>query len=200
MSYECLCGELISVEFPKEIHFEKDDEVFQTILEGEIFRLECSHCGSVYKIEEQALFISKASNFSLQFYPEEMRAQVVTGAVTFPQGVNRVVVGYHELVEKLLLWRDGLDDRVIEYLKYDFYRTAPRKAALFFSGCTETKLEFWIHGLEENKVGKTGLGRSDYDEILGKLDVIKNSAKFRDYLSPPRVCIRDSLWQFDSMG
>jgi len=111
-----------------------------------------------------------------------------------------VVVGYHELVEKLLLWRDGLDDRVIEYLKYDFYRTAPRKAALFFSGCTETKLEFWIHGLEENKVGKTGLGRSDYDEILGKLDVIKNSAKFRDYLSPPRVCIRDSLWQFDSMG
>jgi len=51
-------------------------------------------------------------------YPKTAVHFVLEKAWFLPYRVNRVVVGYHELVEKLLLWRDGLDDRVIEYLKY----------------------------------------------------------------------------------
>lgn len=199
MSYECLCGEMIEHRFPEEFVFDRGDAVFETILRGEAFQLECAHCGAVHRLEEEALFRSASGDWVLQFLPEDARDSVRAGTQEVKPGVHRLVVGYPELVEKLLLWRDGLDDRVIEYLKYGFY-LQNRGYFLMYAGEEGSKLEFWVQALSDPaKVGKTGLPRDAYRQALEQVESLLDRPRLKPFLTPPRVCLRDGLWT-DSPG
>lgn len=196
MSYECFCGQTIDLSFPTEYVFDRDDEVFQRIVEGEIFRLECPQCGFVHRIEERALFRSRDGSLVLQFLTEDDRTSVLRGDFPVEEGVHRLVVGYRELVEKVLLWKEGLDDRAIEALKFGFLLQQERRdVILTFAGTVAGRLEFWVEGLgEEGKVGKTGVSRQAYAEALAELDRLLERPRLRTVLSPPRVCVRDLSW------
>jgi len=106
-----------------------------------------------------------------------------------------MVVGYKELAEKVLLWRDGLDDRVVEYLKFGFLLKVKKESILYYAGISNSRLEFWVEGLEEGKIGKTGVPEELYKQQLENISSVLDKPSFQAVLRPPRVCIRDYSWE-----
>ncbi len=194
MSYECLCGEIIDQDFPVEYEFDRDDAVFRSIVEGEVLRLECPHCGAVHRLEEESLFRSRDRSLVLKLLPEHFRDQVRAGNYPPDPEITRLVVGYPELVEKVLLWRDGFDDRIIEYLKYGFYIRNTAKLTLTYAGVENGKLEFWVREPDTDKVGRTRVPLEAYREASGHLEEILSRPRLRAYLQAPRVFVGDGPW------
>jgi len=87
----------------------------------------------------------------------------------------RVVIGYPELLEKVMIWDASLDDKKIELLKFDFLlqqnlSEGPLKEKidsyrLFFEGTDGEKIHFVIRDLDGKKVGRTAVNQTRYEAI-----------------------------------
>ena len=112
--------------------------------------------------------------------------------------ISMLVVGFAELAEKVLIFSKGLDDRVIEIMKY-YLLTGPaggsaqgaeRDVTFLYRGEEGDKHLFHILGMKEGEVGVARLARAIYDKIASDVEKRVKEEPFRDFCEPPWVSLR----------
>ncbi len=194
-TYECLCGEQIIHTFPDHFLLDGPEGILGKLLKGELFYLTCPACGLVHKLEERAIISTVNGDFCVLFLPEEYREQVLAGTYTFEEKVNRLTVGYPELAEKVLLWREGLDDQVIEYLKFGFLLKMHKNVSLIFKEINQGRLEFFVEGFDPGKVAVTSIPVELYQNQLKKKAEFLSDPRLKQFLNPPHVSVRGLHWE-----
>ena len=113
----CFCETTFDAEIPSTADWVKDPEVEQLILDGSFMAVACPGCGKRLTPEYPFRFSSVPVVGDLLLVPEADRAAYGRGKLTEPGSTpGRVAIGFPELVEKVLIFGQGLDDRVIEIM------------------------------------------------------------------------------------
>jgi hypothetical protein len=131
--------------------------------------------------------------------PEGDRAAYARGKVDYVNPKpGRVAVGFPELMEKVFIFGQGLDDRVIEIMKY-YLLTGPgaagypglnRDVAVYYKGVEAGKHLFNIHGMKDGEIGVARLAQEFYDRISSDIDRRLQEEPFCDFCEAPWVSLK----------
>jgi hypothetical protein len=192
----CLCEYEFEQDIPESVDLAKEPQAEQAILDGEFLTARCPNCGKLLKPEFPVLIRDPASETTLYFVPELDRGPFYRGALSYPIGdVTRVAIGYDELVEKFLIKRAGLDDRVVEVLKYYLLQKAlenaseEREVRILFFSLEQDCLVFHAHGLKEGEVGVLRVSRQMAEKAASQLAEKRRQDPFTQILAGPYVSV-----------
>jgi hypothetical protein len=196
----CFCEATFEVELPSAADMGADPEIGDLILGGEFMSATCPACGR--RLTPEFPFrLSGVKQFGEIFMvPETDRAAYDLGTLSYPTGSpGRVVVGFPELAEKVLISGLGLDDRVIEIMKYYLLtgsgggeeESAPdRDVGILYRGRDGGRHLFHIVGMKENEVGVARLAEELYQKIASDVEARVKEDPFADFCATPWVSLR----------
>lgn len=189
-SITCTCDNIIEADFKDCYDAEKDDNLLESILEGDFLSVTCEECGKLLKPEIPVRITGKNPPLDIYFVPEKERDAILSGKKAFPDA-DRLVVGYPELEEKVLAAVSGLDDRAVEVLKFYLLNKIDEEAevSIYFHEIKNDNLRFRIHGLKRNEIGIVPVNRKLYDKVLSQIDELETSEDLGEVLTPPYVSI-----------
>ncbi|HET6449689.1 MAG TPA: CpXC domain-containing protein [Spirochaetia bacterium] len=194
----CFCETTFDAEIPERADLAADPEIEQLILDGTFMAVTCPACGKRLTPEYPFRLTGVKPWGEVVMVPEVDRVAFLRGALDYVGSPGRVVVGFPELSEKVLLAGAGRDDRVIEIMKYYLLtgseRSEPQESAeevrVIYRGEEAGRHLFAIMGLREGEVGMARLA----DELYGRIasDVERRVAEdpFQDFCTPPWVSLR----------
>ncbi|MBN1696273.1 MAG: CpXC domain-containing protein [Spirochaetales bacterium] len=193
----CFCESEFEAELPDRVDCKKHPETVDSIIDGSFLNIRCPECGKVLKPEVPFLLEHVGGDFSVYFIPELDRVAYFLGNLEYTIGAPaRVVIGYPELVEKLLIMKAGLDDRVIEAIKFyllqkatDTSKDEDRDIAISFREQKPGALVFHIEGMKEDTIGVSEIKQEMYDKIKTDIDGKVKEEPFNTFLVPPYVSL-----------
>jgi hypothetical protein len=203
----CFCENVFEAEMPEAVDISVEPGIVESVLKGDFMSVSCPLCGKRLTPEYPCLFSGVSGDREIFLVPEADRVSFFLGKLPYDVGKPwRVAVGFTELAEKLRLIAQGLDDRVIEIMKYYLItRPSPsaassgaaastgapeRDVSVVFSGEDGGRLLFHVSGLKEGEVGVARLGRDIYDKISSDVEKRVKTDPFRDFCTPPHVSVR----------
>lgn len=91
-----------------------DQGIKEKVLSGTLFDFTCSHCHETFHVEYPCLYHDMDSKLMIQFVleNEDKPFQDIPSEYTY-----RIVDSYKSLIEKVLIFDSGLDDRYMELYK-----------------------------------------------------------------------------------
>ena len=99
--------------------WKSEPDVEQKIEDGDFMVVTCPQCGKRLTPEFPFRLSLRGGRGDLLMVPEKDRIGLARGKLEYEIGnAFRVVVGFPEMAEKLHIFSAGLDDRVIEIMKY----------------------------------------------------------------------------------
>ena len=161
----CFCEHEFESEVPESVDLAAEPGARRAILEGDFQTIRCPSCGKALKPEFPVL-VRDAGLIPVSSSPSWTACP--TTAARCPTRwaqVDRVAIGYDELVEKLRIRDAGLDDRVVEVLKYYLLQKVLEhyegegEVRLLFSGLEPAGLVFHALGLRDEEVGVLRVSR-----------------------------------------
>jgi len=181
------------------INLADDPALKETLLANQINVLECPSCGFSFRIDKNLLYHDPEKHLMIYLFDcswEDYEAaqnefletikgisQALPADVTPPQ--VHLVINRNELVERIFLHEAGLNERIIEYIKYQIYTRSPEagdpesKTLLFNAqDSSGEELCFVIQNAETGKLeGMLNYKREAYDaftEMFEKDDEVGN--------------------------
>jgi hypothetical protein len=197
----CFCESTFDAQVPESADLAADPEVEALILGGDFMAVTCPVCAKRLTPEYPFRLTGVKGIGELFLVPEAHRNAYLRGKLEYPIGAPaRVVVGFAELAEKVLVFSRGLDDRVIEIMKY-YLLTGPaggssrpdaeQDVTIAYRGEEGEKHLFHILGMKKDgEVGVARLGRAVYDKIAADVETRVKEEPFRDFCEPPWVSLR----------
>jgi hypothetical protein len=193
----CMCEHKFKADFPDAVDLAEKPDTVDLILRGEFLTARCPACGKVLKLEFPFTLINKQGGWEIKFIPEAERVDSLKKIKTQKQAAStrRIVIGYPELVEKLSILKLGLDDRVIEYIKYHLLSHILRKTSeeadvmLYFAEKKNDTLFFHIRGLKTDKIGVSKIPMESYRKSLEGIEDKVKEEPFCDFLIPPYISV-----------
>jgi hypothetical protein len=196
----CFCEHGFNADVPDSVDLGKEPEVEQAILDGEFLSIRCPNCGKVLKPEFPVLIEDPQAENSVFFVPELDRSAYFRGSLAYSiREANRVAIGYEELVEKFLLKRYNLDDRVVEIMKYYLLskiledEPGDKELRILFSRRDGDTALFNVLGLKEKEVGILKVPISTVEKISSQLEEKRHQEPFSEILKFPYVSINNLL-------
>lgn len=203
----CFCENVFEAEIPEAVDISAEPGVVESVWKGDFMAVSCPLCGKRLTPEFPCLFSGVSGDREIFLVPEADRVGFLLGKLPYDIGRPwRVAVGFTELAEKLRLAAQGLDDRVIEIMKYYLitrpspptgssetaaFADAPeRDVSVVYKGEDGGRLLFHVSGLKEGEVGVARLGRDIYDKIQADVEKRVKSDPFREFCTPPHVSVR----------
>ncbi len=184
----CHCGKNIETDFSSEIDLSASKQVYRDILEGSFMSFECPSCGNVIRTELKTVLKDPESGLNLLFLPELERINFITGKID--SEADSVAIGYPELVEKILIAGEGLDERAIEIIKFRLLLKAPSTGInIVFKSIENNNLIFHVLGLKENETGITKIPRSAHDDILQNIASLSEDEDVRMIIEGPYISV-----------
>ena len=177
----------------------RDPEIEQLILDGSFMAVTCPACGKRLTPEYPFRLTGVKGIGEIVMVPESDRGAYARGALEYVSGSpGRVVVGFPELAEKVLVASAGLDDRVIEIMKYYLVTGSDRTEAqepaeevrVLYRGLEAGRHVFAIMGMREGEVGLARLAPELYGRIASDVESRVREDPFQDFCSPPWVSLR----------
>ena len=202
----CFCDNSFAVEVPSEIDLDSSPGYINEILDGSFLNFTCPGCGKKHKPEFpiKILWPSKKIWFDVcvetdrgEFYRQKKEAPKRGLLKKDPSDLTKeTIIGYPELAERILVYRDSLEPMVIETIKYFLYLKAEEnytneEIIVWYSGFAQgpaKSLEFHIHGIKEGEVAVMKVPFSLYEKNLEdfrkhpKAEIFA-SLRVRSYLS-----------------
>ncbi|MBQ1342016.1 MAG: CpXC domain-containing protein [Erysipelotrichaceae bacterium] len=106
------------------VNAETDPELKKKLLNGELFTTTCPECQNTFRVIFDCLYHDPAKKIMIQFcLPEKTETyrkifdDLCQDSTKFKGYTFRIVTGYYDLVEKIQIRDNGLDDRVMELCK-----------------------------------------------------------------------------------
>jgi hypothetical protein len=110
----------------------------QDLFKGILNRVTCGACGAVFVLDVPVLYRDDAARFMVYFIStsdpsewaagerqmQEVTAKVFSQAPGLEPPTCRLVFDRSTLIEKIALHQRGLDDRIVEYVKYQLLRNS----------------------------------------------------------------------------
>jgi hypothetical protein len=196
----CFCEHAFDAEVPDSIDLGEQPQVEQAIVKGEFLSLRCPNCGKVLKPEFPVLIDDPQAENSIFFIPELDRSAYFRGSLSYSlREANRVAIGYEELVEKFLLKRYNLDDRVVEIVKYYLLskimeeQAEDKELRILFSKQEGDNILFNVLGLKKDEVGILKVPVSTVEKIGSQLEEKKQQEPFSEILKAPYISINNLL-------
>lgn len=122
------CGKDYPVPIHQSVSVQRNPELREALLRGDFFKTVCPECGFEGDLDYPVTYSDMERRFIIQYCPNEenleeakfaMRGQIEALGETFPiDGFKfRIVTSQNKFREKVMIFEDGLDDRVVEMLK-----------------------------------------------------------------------------------
>ena len=194
----CFCESSFDAEIPESADLASDAGVEQQILSGDFMAVTCPACGKRLTPEFPFRLTGVRTAGEVFLVPQVDRGAYLLGTLDYAVGnPGRVVIGFPELAEKVLIFGRGLDDRVIEIMKYYLLTGAagPEQegesdVSLLYRGEEEGKHLFHILGMKEGEVGVARLAGGIYSKIAADVERRVLEEPFREFCEPPWVSLR----------
>jgi hypothetical protein len=194
----CYCEKTFEADIPDKVDFDQNPGSMTAILEGEFMSVSCPQCGKVLKPEYPFSLTGSTEGIDFFFIPELDRSAYFFKKLEYKTGSpKRIVIGYRELVEKIKIYKEELDDRIIEVIKYyllqkamDTVKDKDAEIDIYFHEKTENGLVFHIEGMKSDEIAVTTIQNDMYDKIGGDIDKKAATEPFKSFLEPPYVSIK----------
>ena len=192
----CFCEHAFETEIPEEVDLREEPAIEEAILQGDFLSVRCPGCGKLLKPEYPVRVQDPQRGLAYFLVPELERSGFLRGTVRYDLGeADRVVIGYDELAEKIRIGRSGLDDRVVELIKYYLLNKVlegyegDREVRIFFSRAEDTSLVFHAVGLKEDEVGVLKVPADMLDRVSGQLEERRQQEPYATMLRGPYVSV-----------
>jgi hypothetical protein len=196
----CFCESTFDAEIPESGDLSSEPGLTETILGGDFMAVTCSACGKRLTPEYPFRLSGVPVAGEILLIPEADRGAFLRGKLEYAMGApGRVAVGFRELAEKVLIFSRGLDDRVIEIMKYYLLtgagpgRETEGDAWLSYRGQEAGKHLFHIMGLKDGEVGIARLAPELYAKIAADVEQRVQEEGFREFCEPPWVSLRKAM-------
>ena len=196
----CFCEHAFDADVPDSIDLGTQPEVEQAIIDGEFLSIRCPNCGKVLKPEFPVLIEDPQAENSIFFVPELDRSAYFRDSLSYSlREATRVAIGYEELVEKFLLKRYNLDDRVVEIAKYYLLskimenEPGDKEVRILFSKREQDIIFFNVLGLKKDEVGILKVPMATVEKIGSRLAEKKQQEPFSEILKAPYISINNLL-------
>jgi hypothetical protein len=195
----CFCETTFDAELPSSGDMSADPEIEQLILDGAFMSVTCPGCGRRLSPEYPFRLTGVRGLGEVFLVPEADRGAYLRGKLEYETGApTRIVVGFPELVEKVLIAGLGLDDRVIETMKYYLLTGSATEGAddqekdvgILYRGKEAGRHVFNIVGMKAGEVGVARLAEELYVRIAATIEARVQEDPFRDFCVPPWVSLR----------
>ena len=119
-----VCGEKIPLNFREFVDVKENPEYKKMILDGGFFNVVCPKCGTTALIEYPVMYMDPDKKLNIYMVPRHDRTLVANlNSLNIPEDkvdpdeIKRVTASSEDLVEKILIYDSGRDDRIIELYK-----------------------------------------------------------------------------------
>lgn len=124
VTYKCpYCGEEFTIEVWDSVNAQEDPDLRERCISGDLFRFTCPHCHKEFMVQFPLVYIDRDHKFVLWLSQNEAPESLRT--VTKPladKGYRlRRTPTLEEFCEKIQIFEDGADDRMVELAKYDSF-------------------------------------------------------------------------------
>lgn len=175
------CGHLSEITVWNSITVNDSPDLKADLLSGKVNMFKCSSCGYValmsvpmlYHDEDKKLMISfSPTNDSVlkqQLFDNIRNSSHESGELEKLEGYNlRFITDYNELLEKILIFDNALNDKTIEVIKLmvlsqDVDKSEQRNCR--FGKCENGSIEFMIHDFIENQIYTSSVPMDTYEQV-----------------------------------
>ena len=208
------CGTPQDVELYEAINVSTEPALKQALLENKLNRVECTDCDSNFRVDMPMLYNDPKNHILIHWIPETAglsKEQIIADFDQSLEQINamlppdvtaprvRLVLTRVELVELIFLIEAGLNQRVVEYVKYSIYtrnmeKVDPHKFRLLLDvmDSTEEELCFVMQDVESQNLGSIlRYGRSAYQSLYELYE--ENSEEFYEMFPGPCISARNLL-------
>src|SRR5271157_405016 len=195
----CFCETTFDADMPSSADMTGDPEIEQLILDGSFMSVTCPGCGRRLTPEYPFHLTGVGGFGDLFLVPEADRGPYERGRLDYDVGApGRIVVGFPELREKVLIARLGLDDRVVEIMKYYLLTGSAnagqgeqeKEVGIVYRGTESDRHVFNIMGMKEGEIGVARLAQELYARIASDVETRVEEDPFLDFCAPPWVSLR----------
>lgn len=106
------CGHSYQTEVCQSVNVQNSPELKQQIVSGEFFMHKCPQCGNVQLVKFPFLYHDPSENLVICMSDQEISAEGTDGLTA------RRVTSVGELIEKIKIFDEGLNDAIIEMCKF----------------------------------------------------------------------------------
>ncbi len=192
----CFCDTTFEADIPDSADLRTEPEVGKLIASGDFMVVRCPKCGK--RLTPEFPFrLSLTDGRELFLVPENDLTGFLRGKLDYEIGNPfRVVIGFPEMAEKLKILDAGLDDRVVEIMKYYLLtgnaqpEDQDQTVTLRYQGEEGGRHVFHVLGLKEGEVGVARLGSDIYHKIAADVEKRAQEEPFRGFCAPPWVSVR----------
>ncbi len=208
------CGVQQEVELHETLNAATDPELKQALLENRLNRVACIDCNATFRVDMPLLYSDPDHNILIHWIPETKtlsREQIIADFDESLEQINgilpadiktpsvRLVLTRVELVELIFMIEAGMNQRVVEYVKYSIYTrnleiVDPIKYRLLLNvqDSTDEELLFAMQNIETQELDKVlRYGRAAYDSMC---ELYKESPdEFIDMFPGPCISARNLL-------
>jgi hypothetical protein len=186
----CNCGNEFEADIPEVYDSADHPDILDQILDGTFLSHTCPNCATTLKLELPVRIKDASHMMDVQLFPDAEREKFLGGNLS-PPDAGRIVFGYAELVEKVAIYLNKLDDRVIETIKYFYLKRGggEKDISLKLDSVDGDDLMFHIHGLKEDEIGVVKISLDFYRKIEKDLPDIESDENLQVILTTPYVSV-----------
>ncbi len=179
------CSQMSQITVWSSITVKDSPDLKQDLLSGRINIFRCPSCSHtalmptpmLYHDEEKRLLFSftpcNDAVLEEQLYDNVKKASESSGELKNYEGYNlRFITKYNELLEKILIFENNLNDKAIEVIKLMVLSQDLEKAQwrdCHFGKLENGNIEFMINDKKENQVYTSSVPKESYDTIYTQL-------------------------------
>ena len=167
------CGKAFEVEAVAAINTERDPELKERLLSGELFLRECPHCGARTLAKFPLLYHDPAEKLMIWLSDgsadTEARMQAAVTGNDFEGYTGRIVDTPGALIEKVKIFDAGLDDISLEMAKFVTRQELGKDADLLFFGLEGADNEITLTYPEAGQMQMVRIGFNVYEDCAGIL-------------------------------
>ena len=191
------CGKEHTVKIYKSINVAQDPELKTKVLDGSLFLWECPDCGTSNLVAYDCLYHDPEEKIMVWMLPfgepeGAEKTAIMNQARAMGEYRLRIVKNAGDLMEKLIIFESGLDDRCMELVKYVAGKEMPGVSRLHFYRMQDDAMVFsGMRTSPEHPQGVMegfGIGLNVYEDCQGIL------TRNPDIASGEGFCIVDAAW------
>lgn len=184
----CHCGNNIESGLNPEIDLSDKPEIYAEIIQGDFMTFHCSKCDNDIKTETALHLFDKDNKLDIDFLPELDRIHYLNGQIKVK--AERLVIGYKELVEKIVIAGEKFDDRIIEIIKFRMLEKASSDDInIYLNSIGDDELMFYVYGLKLDQVGISRIPFSVYEKINSELSELLKDDDIKLFTDGPYVSV-----------